>query len=462
MKPLFLTLAMLLVCHQMQAQLLQKIDEVFAKWNRTDSPGCALTVIKDGKIMHAKGYGMADLEHSIAIQPNSVFYIGSVSKQFVTFCILLLEEQGLVDLDATIQTYFPDFPEYDHPITVRNFIHHTSGIRDYLTLWELKGRSYLDDMDPEKVYELIIRQKELNFEPGTKYLYSNSCYFIMALLVEKVSGQTIKAFAAEHIFGPLQMNSSFFYDDNRDFIHNRAFGYGTRANGSFFNMMMRFDLVGSGGVYSTVEDLYKWDQNFYQNKLGKGGPAIIEKMMTNGKYKDGSEVDYAFALVNDQYRGLQTVGHSGALGGYRANYLRFPDQQTSIIILSNLDRLNPVMRSYEVADVVLADAFTKPTTKNATSSSSEKKEENTYDTWLTPSIMNNMTGRYYAYELDATYDIQVVDDNLVVLLDGQVFPLKPTKPNTLEWNYFTIRFAPNGKQFRLDAGRVTNLLFERE
>ena len=462
MKPFFLSLSMILVCSLVQAQSSPTIDGVFEQWNRTDSPGCAVAVIKDGELIHAKGYGMADLEHSMAIQPNSVFYIGSVSKQFVTFCMLLLEEQGLLDLDATIQTYFPDFPEYEHPITVRHFIHHTSGVRDYLTLWQLKGRSYLDDMDPEKVYQLIIRQKELNFEPGTKYLYSNSCYFIMALLVEKVSGQSIKAFAAEHIFGPLQMNHSFFYDDNRDFIRNRAFGYGTRAGGGFFNMMMRFDLVGSGGVYSTIEDLYKWDQNFDQNKLGQGGQGIIKKMMTNGKYKDGSEVDYAFALVNGEYRGLRTVGHSGALGGYRANYLRFPDQHTSIIILANLDLLNPFKRSYEVADVVLADVFTEPAPQNSAEEPTAKKEEKVYDHWLTPPLMNKLSGRYYAYELDATYTIQVVNNSLVVVLDGQTYPLTPTEPNTLEWDYFTIRFAPNGDQFRLDAGRVQNLLFERE
>ena len=149
------------------------IDAIFKKWDRTDSPGCAIALVKDGQIVYQKGYGMADLEHGIPNTPETVFYIGSVSKQFVTMCILLLEEAGKLNLDDNVRNYFPELPDYGHPITIRNLIHHTSGIRDYLTLWSLAGNNYLDNMEPEVVYDLICRQKELNFEPGTKYLDSN-------------------------------------------------------------------------------------------------------------------------------------------------------------------------------------------------------------------------------------------------------------------------------------------------
>ncbi|MCB0840169.1 MAG: serine hydrolase, partial [Bacteroidetes bacterium] len=247
------------------------IDQVFAQWDNPNSPGCALAVVQNGKIVFSKGYGMADLEHNLAITPQNVFYIGSVSKQFVTMCMLLLEEEGKINLDDDIHKYFPEMPDYGYPINIRNLIHHTSGIRDYLQLWEMSGRNYLDEIEEEEVLDIIFRQKALNFEPGTRYLYSNSCYFMMAMIVKKITGKSIREYAQEHIFGPLRMKNTQFYNDNRRLIKNRAFGYGEPFEGEFSNMMMRFDLVGSGGIYSTVEDLYLWDQNFYQNKLGKQG-----------------------------------------------------------------------------------------------------------------------------------------------------------------------------------------------
>ena len=335
----------------------KSIDNVFSQWNNVNSPGCALALVQDGKITYSKGYGMADLEHGLSIQPNTVFYIGSVSKQFVTAAILLLEEQGKIDLDDDIRKYFPELPDYGYPINIRNLIHHTSGIRDYLQLWQMSGLNYLDEIEPEEALEIICRQKELNFEPGTRYLYSNSCYFMMALIVKRVTGKTIREYAQEHIFGPLEMNSTQFYDDNRRLIKNRAFGYGGTFEGEFSNMMMRFDLVGSGGIYSTVEDLYKWDQNFYHNILGSRGDKFIDHMLTNGKFKDGSDIGYAYALNKEIYRGLNTFGHGGALGGYRSHFVQFPDQKTSVIILCNFASMNPGGLAFQVADIVLADQF---------------------------------------------------------------------------------------------------------
>ncbi|MCB0845871.1 MAG: serine hydrolase [Bacteroidetes bacterium] len=343
------------------------IDQVFAQWDNPNSPGCALAVVQNGKIVFSKGYGMADLEHNLAITPQNVFYIGSVSKQFVTMCMLLLEEEGKINLDDDIHKYFPEMPDYGYPINIRNLIHHTSGIRDYLQLWEMSGRNYLDEIEEEEVLDIIFRQKALNFEPGTRYLYSNSCYFMMAMIVKKITGKSIREYAQEHIFGPLRMKNTQFYNDNRRLIKNRAFGYGEPFEGEFSNMMMRFDLVGSGGIYSTVEDLYLWDQNFYQNKLGKQGNKLIEKMLTNGKYNDGSDIDYAFALDKQVYKGLNTFGHGGALGGYRSQFIQFPDQKTSVIILANLASMNPGNLAFQVADIVLADKFTE-TTSNETQS----------------------------------------------------------------------------------------------
>ena len=443
------------------SSLHPEIDAVFADLDRTNSPGCALAVIKDGRIVYSRGYGMADLEHGIANRPETVFYIGSVSKQFVTMCILLLEEKGLIGLDDDVRKYFPELPDYGHTITVSNLIHHTSGIRDYLTLWSLAGNNYLDNMENEVVYDLICRQKELNFEPGTKYLYSNSCYFMMALLVEKVTGSPISDFAQKEIFGPLAMTNTLFYDDNKKLIPNRAFGYDRNSEGSFDNMMMRFDLVGSGGIYSTVEDLLRWDQNFYENVLGKGGPGIIAKMETNGKYKDGSEVDYAFALVNGRYRGLRTVSHGGALGGYRAHYVRFPDQSFSVVILGNLAQLQPSRRSYQVADIYLAESFTAPAEDQVYSAPPSAGTMNAF--LPKKEALQKIKGRYYSYEIDAAYNFSIDDDHLMVeVVNGQKNRLTAKDPHTFVWQGITLRFADDYRSFELDAGRVTNLKFNRE
>ena len=272
-----LTLILLFIAPAIFAQSTAEVDEIFKEWDNLTVPGGSVSLVKEGEVILAKGYGSADLEHDIANQPETVFYIGSVSKQFVTFCILLLEEQGKLSLDDDIHKYFPDFPDYGAPLTIRNFIHHTSGVRDYLTLMSLKNRSYLDEIQIEEVYDLIKSQKTLNFTPGDRYLYSNSCYFMLALIVEKASGKTIREFGREEIFQPLGMSQSLFYDDNTDIIKNRAFSYQKTPDG-WNNLINRFQLVGSGGVYSTVEDLVKWDQNFYDNKLGKGGQEIIDKM----------------------------------------------------------------------------------------------------------------------------------------------------------------------------------------
>ncbi|MFZ9004361.1 MAG: serine hydrolase domain-containing protein [Robiginitalea sp.] len=410
MKKLVLIPILTLLSFGLLAQLPEStsIDSLFAKWNFPETPGAALGIVRDGELVYAKGYGSADLEHDVLITPETVFYIGSVSKQFVTFCILLLEEQGKLDLDDRIQQYLPDFPEYDAPLTIRHFIHHTSGVRDYLTLMDLKGRSYLDHITALEAYNLIKRQKELNFTPGERYLYSNSCYFMLAMIVEKASGKPIREFAAENLFGPLGMEHSLFYDDNRDLIKNRAFSYYTKGD-EFENLINRFDLVGSGGVYSNIEDLYLWDQNFYDNKLGNGGQAIIEKMQTEGKLNNGESAGYAFALNIGKYRGLKTVSHGGALAGYRSQLLRFPDQRFSVIVLANRGDANPARKCYQVADIMLRGQFA------AAEKTPTGAETSVEETTSPPEFTLEQMAGDYEIEPGVMLEIEILSDSLHVV-----------------------------------------------
>lgn len=442
--------------------LAKQVDALFNVWDKSDSPGCALGVIKDGKLIYARGYGMADLEHNLPITPNSVFYVGSVSKQFVAMCILLLEESGKLSLDDEVQKFLPELPRYEKPITIRHLIHHTSGLRDYLTLWRLSGRDYLDYMNDKTVLDLICHQKELNFPPGEEFLYSNSGYFLLAEIVKRVSGKSLKEFASENIFKPLGMNNSHFHDDHHHIIKNRAFGYTKLENGQFGNLFMRFDLVGSGGLYTTVDDLFLWDQNFYHNKLGKGGPGLINKMLERGWLSNGKELDYAFALQHGTYRGAKTVSHGGALGGYRAQLLRFPDLRFSVIILSNLAQFNPTEMAYKVADIFLANHLGPRETKTEPLRTTQ---ESSPEIHLKPERLVEYTGRYFSDELQAFYNFKIVDSKLwLYIFNNPPIPLRPVDEDVFESQFrITFQRNANGKisGFRLDAGRVKNLLFVR-
>ena len=440
--------------------LADKVDALFAEWDRPDSPGCALAVIRDGQVVYARGYGLADLEHDVPITPQTVFYIGSTSKQFVAACVLLLEEQGKLSLDDDLRRFVPEFPQYDRPITLRHLIHHTSGIRDYLTLWSLTGRSYLDDLPEQAVLDLICRQKELNFSPGEKFLYSNSCYFLLAVVVERASGKSLREFAQEQIFEPLGMNHSHFHDDNQHLIKNRAFGYLRREDGTFGNLIMRFDLVGSGGLYTTVEDLARWDRNFYDNRLGRSGPQFIERMLQNGRLHNGEEVDYAFALRHGTYRGAKTVSHGGALGGYRAQLLRFPEHRLSVAILSNLASFNPTAMARKVADLYLAEHLGPPEPERTEPRRPESRADSVS---LSPAELQAYAGEFDSEELQVRYRLSVEDGRLFLQIpNNEKRPLTAVDRDVFEGRV-RLRFERDrhGRVtgFRLDAGRVQRLAF---
>ena len=459
------------VCSCGQIEENTAVDNIFADWNKPDVPGCAIGIIKNGELIYAKGYGIGDLEHDIAIMPSSIFYLGSVSKQFVTFSILLLEEKGKLNLDDKIQKFLPDFPEYESPLTIRHFIHHTSGVRDYLTLMYLMGRNYLDHIENDEVYELIKRQSALNFSPGEEYLYSNSCYFMLAMIVEKAGGQSLKEFAGENIFEPLGMFNTLFYDDNTDIIINRVFSYAKAENeDKFNNLIMRFDLVGSGGVYSNIEDLYLWDQNFYNNKLGKGGQEIIRKMQEEGLLNNGESSGYAFALNIGTYHGLRTVSHGGSLAGYRSILLRFPVQQFSVIILANRSDANPLEMAFQISDIFLQDDFIKEDEVEETETEVPKstRDHEEIDKDMSSIIFEEYTGNYYSKELNTTYILFVENEVLNVKIGNYA----PMTFDTYDKDQFRVeeegllfQFTRDDKKiigFELDAGRVRNLIFKKE
>ncbi|MBI9045555.1 MAG: serine hydrolase [Anaerolineaceae bacterium] len=335
------------------------IDTFFENFNNDKSPGCSLAVIQEGEIIFKKGYGMSNLEYSIPNQSDSVFYIASVSKQFAAMCILLLEEDGLLKLEDEVRKYIPGLPSYADRITISHLIHHTSGLRDFLGLFFLSGHRADELITNEQALDLICRQKSLNFDPGEEFLYCNSGYFLLSIITERVSGKTMREFSQERIFDPLGMKYTRFHDDRNELIHNKAVGYAPDDCGRFKVNAPGLETVGSGGIYSTVEDLYLWDQNFYENKLGCGKPSLIASMLTPGRLNNGKELDYAYGLTKRLFAGEKVIGHSGGFGGYSAQFIQFPERKLSIVCLSNHQMLNAPYYTFEVAKLFLKEKSDK-------------------------------------------------------------------------------------------------------
>jgi CubicO group peptidase (beta-lactamase class C family) len=312
------------------------VDAIFSAYDRTDSPGCALGVIRDGDFVYRRGYGMANLEYDLPLGAQSIFRIGSTSKQFTATAIALLAEDGKISLDDPVRRYFPEFPAWADAMTIRQLVHHTSGMRDYLELAFLAGKA--DDADyytDQWVLDLLARQRETNFPAGTQYLYSNSGYLLLAHIVERVTGQTLRQYAEEHIFGPLGMRHTHFHDDHNEIVPRRATGYAPAEAGGYRISVTTLDIVGDGSVFTTIDDLLLWDRNFYDNRLGKGGPGLITTLTTSGALNSGESLDYAFGLAIEDFHGSPMISHGGAFVGYRAEMVRLPQQRLSAAVLCN-------------------------------------------------------------------------------------------------------------------------------
>jgi CubicO group peptidase (beta-lactamase class C family) len=408
---------------QESSDMARQVDEVFAEWDHTSSPGCALGVIKDGDFVYRHGYGMASLELGVPLSSESVFYIGSTSKQFVSASIMLAAEQGSLSLDDDIRQYLPEIPDYGNTVTVRHLLHHTSGLRDYLTLWALAGENIEDIHTVDDALAMIARQKAPNFEPGEEYLYSNSGYFLLSVIIERATGVSLREFSQENIFEPLGMENTHFHDDHTHIVPDRAIGHLRRDDGSVALNMSNFSQVGSGGLYTSVDDLLLWDRNFYDNKLGDG--ELIDELLVRGILNNGDTLSYAAALVIGEYKGLRTVEHGGALGGYRAQL--------------NYAPTNPGQLAYQVADIYLADEF------NETAEPGEEAPA----TSPTPDLIEipeaqlaEFNGAYRNPASGTIWKVEAQGHQLSVDVAGFVFQL-----DALSSNEFTVLNQP----FQIDA-----------
>jgi len=338
--------------------LAKQVDALFCAWNKTDEPGCAIGIVQDGQLLYGRGYGLANIEHGIPLSTQSVFDIASDSKKFVALCTLLLARQGKLSLEDEVQTHLPYIRRYEQPITLRQLIHHTSGLRDYITVGYLAGMSIDGHYPDEEWLNLIARQQELNFVPGTEHFYSNTGYVLLAKVIECVSGMSLRAFTDQHIFAPLDMKNTHFHDDYKEVVPNRAVGYCPKDGGGFEMWVTSCNLMGARGIVTTVEDLCRWDANFCNNVLGGYGNDLIAEMITPGKLSTGELLDYAFAYENHCYRGFKVIEHGGSAPGFRSQMVCFPEQHFTVICIFNRGDGNPTKLCRQVADLYLGAEFT--------------------------------------------------------------------------------------------------------
>jgi CubicO group peptidase (beta-lactamase class C family) len=324
-------------------------DRIFSAFN-THTPGCAVGVAHRGTVVLKAGYGMADLERNVPITPHTVFESGSVAKQFTAAAMMLLAQQGKISLDDPMRKYLPELPDYGMPLTIRQVLSHISGLREWRPIAEYGGF-------PEGTYvytnhdllRMAARQRALNFEPGSHYSYSNTGFNIATIVIERAlgNGKTFQTFTQETIFGPLEMTHTRWRDDFRAVVPNRALAYRRSSGNTWTQHTPIENIIGAGGLLTTVGDLLLWNENFTHAKVG--GPEFVKAQQKPATLNGGAAITYAAGLVPATYNGLREVSHSGSTGGYRTWLARYPDQAVSVAVLCNSASANPAALGRETA-----------------------------------------------------------------------------------------------------------------
>lgn len=315
------------------ADRTKQIDAIINTHVKTDTPGLSISVYHKGD-QYTRGYGMADLEQNVPIKPETIFHVASVSKQFTAFAIALLETEGKLDLDAPVQRYLPYVPDFGDTITVRHLLHHTSGLRDVWYMFLLAGKLRGDEYSQSQIINLVKRQRALNFKPGTQHLYCNTGYVLLSEIVRAVSGKSFRDFTNERIFIPLGMTQSFFLDNVREIIPQRAQSYNRSEDGKHWERaILSFGVVGTTNLQTTPADLIKWTRNFSEPKVGS--KTLIDRLSQPSKLNDGTSVNYGFGLERQVRFGHATIEHAGGDAGFLSYVILVPQADFSIALASN-------------------------------------------------------------------------------------------------------------------------------
>jgi len=396
-----------------------KVDAIFQKWNRPDVPGCVLGIEPEAGSRLFRVYGSADLEHEAVIGANTVFEAGSVAKQFTAASVLMLVENGHVKFDDDVRKYIPELPDYGTTITIAQLLGHTSGLRDWegvadIAGWPRTTRFYAQN----DVLEIAARQRSLNFRPGTEYSYSNTGYVLLAIIVERVSGQSLAAFSRENLFEPLDLVHTHWRDDFRSVVKGRAVAYEADSNG-YHQFMPLDDVIGSGGLLTTAGDLLTWNHALDAGTLGR---FVTTELQRESKLADGRTIPYARGLEISSKEGFREIWHDGETAGYRAFLARYPDQNVSIALLCNAgEEVDAAALGGKVADLLLP----------ATSAHSHASPEGA--TLPARQLLAPYAGTYFSVRTAIQMRLEVKDGGLQRVSNGDKFyPVAPGKFKDLD------------------------------
>ena len=427
----------------------EQVDEVFSPWDNNNTPGAAVAIVKDGSIIYKKGYGLANLEYDIPISTSSIFHIASISKQFTVFSILLLEKQGKLSLEDDIRKYIPEVPYFGKTITLRHLASHTSGLRDQWSLLEMAGWRMDDVITKEHILKLVSKQKELNFNPGDEYSYCNTGFTLLAEVVSRISEMSFAEFTKANIFEPLKMSHTLFYDDHEKIVKNRAYSYFVDNTGTK-KSILNYANVGATSLLTTVEDLSLWLTNFSNIKIGDS--TIINKMNKLAVLNNGETFGGALGQFVGQYKGLNEIQHGGADAGYRSYLTRFPDENFSVIVLSNSAELNASSTAHKVVDIYLKDKLEKEAVKEGKSTKT--------DFVVSADILSTYVGNFElpGFEIEITESNGQLYGTPAGVAGALLIPSSTTKFK-VDGVEATVEFIPNGgeniKSFKLSQNGQT-------
>jgi CubicO group peptidase (beta-lactamase class C family) len=412
------------LCLRAQDDFTNRLDEIFKPWSKPGTPGASVAVIQHGKVLVAKGYGLASLEYDVPVTPDTVYHVASVSKQFTAMALVLLEQDGKLSLEDDVHKYLPGLPDYGHPLTLRELLQHTSGIRDQWQTLALAGWRLDDVITQEQILRVLFRQKELNFVPGTRHLYSNGGYTLASEVVARVSGKKFPAFCQERIFRPLGMTHTHFHDDLRHIVRDRAGSYEKLGQG-FQAVPLNYANVGATSLFTTPSDLVLWLDNFREPKVG--GRAGVGRLQEPAVLADGKKIDYALGLAIGKSRGLKTISHSGGDAGYRSFVLWFPERELGVAVVSGLASFDSGGTGHKVARVFLDEEPAAEQTKPAPPPAEKPRQYIT----LVPSVLDRYVG-HYALDVGLVADIRRLDNKLI----GEVAGAEAQELHPLATNRF--------------------------
>ena len=365
----------------------QTIDWVVSRRVPAGAPGLALAVVREGRVVFKRGWGLACLDYDVPITPATVFHVASVSKQFTAFAIALLADQGKLSVDDDYRKYLPDMPDFKQTVTLRHLLYHTSGMRDQWELLMLAGWRLDDVITQDDILGMLRRQRELNFPPGEEHLYCNSGYTLLAEVAGKVSGKPFVEYMRDQVFQPLGMTNTHFHLDHEQVVKNMAYSYNPARGGGYRKSVLSYANVGATSLFTTVEDLAKWIANFEQPTVGSA--AVLGQMRERGKLNNGKEINYGFGLVNSEFRKARVIEHSGGDAGYRSYLLWFPDHHLGVALLSNLGSMDVGGLAHLAAEAFLHSQLAAiPERKPA----AERKPAPDYA--VTPAVLENYAGKY--------------------------------------------------------------------